>query len=471
MCGENGIAILRYMSKEFPRIESPFRTPEKPVTHSEDKHLLLEAQILQLLEQYAVKANEGMNGYIMRLPSDAIPAHVLLQLREQGFDLPEQDQAMKILKIYSAGEGRYEADMQKKARTILQEHGANKEQYAQVPQVFFTKDIPVTNSSRHRFQELGVALGSDHAEVIGMEFVEGDDLATGLYREVLKRKVQEHGEAFLGLPYSVERMNVRELQEYVSRILDFRRPGGKAVTEAERQHEQRLVNTENTTKLTNYLRRSGFVLDPRIVTQIKNTLELLHEHHFAHRDAHHRNIMVRGSLAKQPNSSEAPQTFLIDFGTATTFEGSYQESAKDLYQDVSTTKGRMNFVDDMLIISQLEELTKSKEQESDERALRYLADLRREFLTRKNSNNPLWKAILIRFENAAKEGYFSPQSVYDAVPERPDRIDNFLCVLLHFKEADYDIRPDAVRTILNRLQTQPITNQNRLNYFRQLVLS
>lgn len=470
MCDKNSIAILGSMSKEFPRVESPFHTPQSSDKDAELKKRFLETRILELIELHSEKTNEGMNGYIMRLRSNNVPVQTLQELREQGVDLPKEDQAMKILKIYSVGEGVHEAEMQQRARAILREKGGDSTQYAQVPDVFFIKEISLTDSSRQRLHERGVALSSDHAEVIGMEFVEGDDLATALYREVLKRKVQEHGETFLGLPHSVEKMNIRELQEYVARILDFRRPGGKAVTEAERQHEQRQVTTENTAKLTSYLRRSGFVLDSRIVSQIKNTLELLHDNQFAHRDAHHRNIMVKGSLTKNALSTETPETFLIDFGTAATFKGTYQESAKDLYQDVSTTKGRMNFVDDMLIVSQLEELTKSKEQESDERGLRYLADLRRDFLTRKNSNNPLWKAVLIRFENAAKEGYFSPQSVFDAVPERPDRIDNFLCVILHFKEAGYDIRPDAVRSILNKLQAQPISNQNRLNYFRYLAL-
>lgn len=455
------------MSREsFP--PGPFHSPE-PKSDAERVEAFVEARILELLEQYAEKTNEGTNGFIMRLRIEAVPSSIRKELRQRGFNFPEEDEAVKILKINSPGEGSREAKMQKLACDIVETHGNDPTKYAQVPKVYFMKELPITSSSKEKFAEQGVRLSGDSAEVIGMEFIEGDDLATALYREALRLKAKElgGGEDVLGLSYSIDRLQIQELQEAIIQQFDFRRPGGKGATEAERAHEQQKLQKENTAKLIGYLRRSHFVLDLRILSQIKNTLEIFHENGFAHRDAHHRNFMVKGSLTARPNSPP-PRTFIVDFGTAETFKGSYASAQRELFHDVATPRGRMNFVDDLEILHQLEELTKSKEQESDERALKYFQGLRDDFARRTKDRNPAWLQFADRCERAIKGGYFNPVSLFDSAPG-PDKVDSFLSVVLHYKEAGEDIRPDGVREVLTKLQKQRVPNLNRLNFFRNFL--
>jgi hypothetical protein len=74
---------------------------------------------------------------------------------------------------------------------------------------------------------------SNESECLSMEFIEGDDLATALYREALKRKVDEIGTDRSGVYQNIDELSFAELEFYIANNFEFSTPGGKGANEAE----------------------------------------------------------------------------------------------------------------------------------------------------------------------------------------------------------------------------------------------
>jgi len=107
-------------------------------------------------------------------------------------------------------------------------------------------------------------------------------------------------------------MSMVDLQEHIADALDFHLPGGKHADPGLLYFEREKVFGENIKKMIGYLAKTDFVLPDTILKRVQNTVDLLHQHNFFHRDLHEKNIMLT-----ERDDGGIDEVFLIDFGLST----------------------------------------------------------------------------------------------------------------------------------------------------------
>lgn len=353
------------------RMSPPIELP--PEEGTEELAAYLDARLEECLERFGHRINEGNNGVIFGLDLKEAPRQTTEALDALGVD-SRKEQAVKILKIYQAGAGQHEYEMQQAAYEAVT--SAENKDLAQIPQAHLYRDLELTSETQEYLSQRAprAALGK-RVEMIVMDLVPGADLATILYREALQRLLPE-------VYPTIDDLRNMDWSEALSQIagrLDFRDPGKKGTTEAEQAFEQGKVAMDNANKLLTHLKKSGFVLHPGILSKIKNTVDLLHNSGLAHRDLHERNIMISGDYEYAPDKP-APDVYLIDFGTATTFSGKYQPGRNDIY---SSPEQEKQFADDDRVarfyqpLSETQEAKKERvQQESANEVERKIAQLK-----------------------------------------------------------------------------------------------
>lgn len=248
----------------------------------------------------ASKVNEGNNGVIFK--------NILEFTKEDpGGKVERKEYAAKMLKIGSFEDLQRERKNQQQAYEILQvalQEVEHPEDYALIPKVDFCELIEVDAELAERLKEQGVFIDDGKVGVMMMDWVNGEDLATHLFKEVLSRENARRQQSGENKIYLGENPLFNQLHATVSQVLDFRRPGGKGTTPAERLVEKEKVEDLNEQSVYRYLKKSGFRLSPQIVLQIENTIKLLRDKGFTLWDNHMRNAMI---------NAESGQAFLIDF--------------------------------------------------------------------------------------------------------------------------------------------------------------
>ncbi|MBI4098765.1 MAG: hypothetical protein HY437_01885 [Candidatus Magasanikbacteria bacterium] len=331
-------------SSETKRSLPPADPPDDERTKTKEIERLLDVHIEELLDRVAFKINEGNNGVIFRVPVFEVPPALKDALRESGVDL-ETDRVFKVLKVYAPGVARREFEMQQRAYLALEQARQGGEQVARIPKPFFARDISVAKTTAEKLRRSGSKIEGNKAGVIMMDFAEGEDLATLLYKEALRRRGYEDS--------LIENMPLDEIMEQVASQLKFNRPGGKGRSEAEREFEKRKIEMENADKLFAFLANAGFKIDAALPTVVERTIRTLHAAGLLWRDGHERNIMIHGSLS----GSEAPTVHIIDFGGSRTFAG---KITPELYQD-ETPFGIHQSRDDLDVVRVLRQFVEKRE--------------------------------------------------------------------------------------------------------------
>lgn len=350
-------------------ITKPTETPEEAL-----ERRIAEGEIETAIFKFAQKFNEGNNGVILRVNLLEIPelAGLKKYLERKGEKI-EGGQAIKILKIYAPGAGRREFEMQRRAFEILAQNPQTG--LAKIPRPLAMFDIHIQEETRVKLHFEGANGVNDRAEIIVMDYIPGSDLATVLYREAIKRD-----ERFVHLRKDLEEMPFEQLQQEVSDVL-FYKARSKARDSAQRSLDEERVMDENAKILYDLLEKRGLVLHPAILDQIEKTMHLFHAHGLCFRDGHHRNFLVVG--VHEATAEETPQVFVIDFGSATSFEGEFSEA---LYQE-----GTRRFYDDLAVVRELRPLTTSREEKRGKETETLL------LITRKNRDrllkHPEWIAF------------------------------------------------------------------------------
>ena len=340
--------------------DKPVTEEKKEPAESEVSEQDCGKQLELLLTERASKINEGNNGiiYKVEIGLDTELAH-LLHLEGEGESV---EKVIKLLKVYHNGQGKEEFEMQKRVYALCEEARSKGEKVARVPEAISMSDLNLSEDAKELLKSEGYEFASGHADIILMDYVEGVDLATYLFQEVVKRHSKlEHlrGEA--------ETMSINDLQIEVPLALGYSKPGGKSHREGERHFEAEKVANENAELLVRFLEKSGFVLDPRIIEQAKGAFDAMHKGGLYHRDAHPRNVMIDPSTL---GTESDPDVFLIDFGTAK--EASPAEDKDEIYND-----GEKRYVPDSYIANLLGRLTKTQEEKDREVILNKLNQARR----------------------------------------------------------------------------------------------
>lgn len=247
--------------------------------------------------------NEGKNGVIFRVGPESVPQQLRHQLHI------ENDQALKILKIYASGKAEREFTAQQMAYDLVESNRESNPDIGYVPKPVDFRKLKIKQNTKDQLnRDMHASISGDEAEVLMMDYVEnGEDLATVLYKWVA-----DHPPA--GKEYITHGGRFDQLQDAVALMLDFNRPSLKG-SEADRKMQERLVANDNAEKLYRHLKRTGFVLNPNVIRQIKATMKLFEDNGLYHNDNHERNFMVEGDY-QSPDSKDV-KVYVIDYGSST----------------------------------------------------------------------------------------------------------------------------------------------------------
>jgi hypothetical protein len=306
-----------------------------------------EEEIENIIETHHSVENMGTKGLILKILKEDLPKEIQEEMEAWDSETDESEStslAIKALKIFNHEDARREYEAQREARNIVQRAQGDKP-LAKVPRISSFHEITVNKKTQDFLNKNGTYIADGKVGLIVMDFIEGMDLATLLYREALKRNTSEERD------YSdeyVDDLPFDQLHWEVSTMLNFSKPGGKSHNEGERIFEEEAVKAENAKALFHWLGTHGFVLPQELLDQIKNTVELFHKNGLFDNDLHERNVIV------QNGDLEHPQAYIIDYGSATRGKKApSDEMAKPIADEA--------------IVNRLAPLTKSPEKKIKER--------------------------------------------------------------------------------------------------------
>lgn len=257
-----------------------------------------------LLEHAPV--NSGTKALIFKVEAAEIPAEVAEKYTTAGSKT--DNAALKVLKVYNRGRGEAEFQAQMHAYQMVEQARLSGQDVAWVPTPLEWQSVRIEDETKKVLNTEGAHLLSNDAELLVMDFVEGEDLATVFYKWIIEHVPADKQY----LVQNVNPSNFEDLQRAVSEILEFIRPGGKGSNEAARVGEERRVTNMNAEKTYRFLKKSGFRLNPRVIAQIKNTFRIFKDNGFYHNDDHERNFMVTGDYS----GDGEVQAYVVDFDKA-----------------------------------------------------------------------------------------------------------------------------------------------------------
>lgn len=234
------------------------------------------------------KVNEGNNAIIFKLE---------LQNPQESAEVKEF--AGKLLKVGNYQELKAEYENQKQAYEILKQailDGRDPSEFAKIPAPYFCESFESDETIREHLKEEGVVVTGDSVGILLMDWIDGEDVATHLFKEALKRKESRYLD-------TIKQDNFNQLHQAVALEFEFAQAGGKATREGDRIYEQNKVESENEAKVFKYLKSSEYKFPAKTVDQIKNTLDLFKSKGLNMWDSHARNIMI----------DNEGQPYLIDF--------------------------------------------------------------------------------------------------------------------------------------------------------------
>lgn len=279
-------------SKFVPEAEAATVDPETNIeTKPEDK---INAEYEHLLRDNS-PIDAGVEGFIYHLKVNEIDPS-LRHLFRSSDSAEENDGAVKVLKVFKPGQVQNEFEWQKRAYDIVQD-ATRKEsvdfiKYAQVPKPIEHRVIKLSEETRSVLESQGAKLPSGEVEIMLMDYIDGNDLQEIFYRWIITHAPEDREYAKV----DPDTANFETMHHAVSGILGFKYSLGE-LTDEEILDRRKKVHSA--------LKRTGFILSPSVVDQIRNTRQLLARNHVHHNDEHERNFMVSGE-----------QVYMIDFSRA-----------------------------------------------------------------------------------------------------------------------------------------------------------
>ncbi len=265
--------------------------------------------ILHLIEYtllHSQKANEGNKGIILEFDLSKISPEDLALLLPEDVEVGPELLAAKVLKIYSPGQMASEARTQERAYEIINEQGEEGLDYAQVPRVYYSGEINLAGSELDGYLESsGVNTVGGKAGIMLMDYIEGEDLATYIYKYLirhdsrfidLRQRLDEDGESF----------DFPSLERRVGGTLGYQDPSSLS-----NPAEQLRVEAANSERLFSALKKNGFTLDKQVIVKLQNSIKLLHDNNIWHNDLHKRNVMFSFD-----DDGQIKETYIVDFGLA-----------------------------------------------------------------------------------------------------------------------------------------------------------
>jgi serine/threonine protein kinase len=286
-------------------------SPEQPASPEN-----LERKVGELLLS-GKQVGEGGKAVVIKispeeLPDDLAPAFEALGTPDASEAGSPESKAVKLFKLYLPNKGAAEYRMHERAYRATREIPEDqREKFARVPTLSKSLELNLDPEMKEEMaRKFGVTFAGERMQLIAMEYVDGEDLATIYYKWILENERRL-------TPEETDGMNFKALYHEVANLLQFE------VLPQEEVRDPRALelaewknNANNTKKLYDYLHKHKFPISATVVAQVENTINLMHRSHIIHGDAFERNIMVEGGAqALRENAANAmKQSYLIDFG-------------------------------------------------------------------------------------------------------------------------------------------------------------
>jgi hypothetical protein len=289
------------------------------------------------------RAGEGGKAVVLKLSPNGISPELHPALEALNVDNDEA-RAVKLLKLYLPNKGAFEYKMHGQAYQSFQDiPESDQNSYARIPALSSSRDVDFDNETKAEIERrFRASIVGDKAQLIVMEYVDGEDLATIFYKWILENERRYASE-------QTDQMDFKELYEEVAKTLNFEMlPDGEIDDPRALELAEWKTSSRNTAKLYDYLHKNHFPLSPEIVSQLEKTLTLLHaKAHITHGDAFERNVMIQGGtqVFRENQPDQRKQSYLIDFGEARDHE--------------------VEGVDDFAIIRRLKKLLASPKEETE----------------------------------------------------------------------------------------------------------
>lgn len=392
------------MSEQLEKEQSkpePQNEPSADFLSAENEKESSFSEILaEIIKQNREVIHEGHSGLILKFKPEQLSLSQKEELERRGVVF-ESDVAVKALKIFDLVSGRKEFEMLKAAHQVLARQKDGQEM-AGVPTPLSFETVEIDSEVREYLRTKGAAL-DDKMAVILMDYIEGEDMATFLYKNVLRLSGQ-YGEDL------INSLTFRQLHTEAGIVLGYQKPGKKGSTEGERYFEEAIVNARNVDKLIKFLKTKGFVLDPKILEKIKRIVEVFHDNDIFHNDLHERNVIIA-------NPYMDPGVFVVDFGSAT---NKLTESTDRTYK----------ISDDYDIIRRLSPLTENAEEEIKKQKEAKFSRL--DELTRRIPTDPETAKLYTKFKDALSKDAAKSLENYFILSLTTDRdLDNFTGIIIN----------------------------------------
>lgn len=261
-------------------------------------------QLIKTYIHFAPKDNEGQQALIFKYDLETNASSISPDDQEGIEKYIGESKSIKVLKVTNKEAAATEFGWHEKAYKLYQEiPDDKKDEYAGIPRPYINHTIEIDDGTKERLNNQNANISSDSASVMVMEWVEGEDLLTKLFRHYLAGRPGYESTANNRL------MNFRSLLIAVSG--DFRTRGMDFNAMQTLEQYQRLFKS---------VTKDREILTVKQQKQIENTLQLLHANQIYHNDLHLRNYLIE---------DETDKVFLIDFGNTTDREQLNDRTIKD----------------------------------------------------------------------------------------------------------------------------------------------
>lgn len=286
------------------------------------------------------RAGEGGKAVVLKLSVSEVRPELRPALDALQIPTSDNDKAIKLFKLSLPGKASWEYTMQQRAYEAVQNIPEDeREKFALVPALSSQYDVSLDDEVKREIgKRFGAAIVGDKTQIIAMEYIDGEDLATIFYKWILEREN-------LYTPEETDGMNFAKLYEEVSTTIGFEILPSEMIDDPRALELAEWKNAaKNTAKLYEYLHKHNFPMPSYLVPQVENTIKLLHQSHITHGDAFERNLMVTGGMKalRSKKTLEGERSYVIDFG-----------ESKD-----HAVEG----VDEFAVVRRLRKLTHSKEE-------------------------------------------------------------------------------------------------------------
>jgi hypothetical protein len=412
-------------------------------------HDIIEEHMVSLLDHYH-RINEGADGVIGLIDM----ADLDDSLKEDFFSRQNKEKpvneklASKMLKVYSkANLAHEEGKIQKDARELLLK---NPIEGVSVPEVYFSDSVSVISETlKNHLKADEVSVDNNEVGVVLMDFIEGEDMMTYIYKEAIKiYKVVNPEEDKKQLDFMPELAEVDQHLKHGD-LFDFKKIENRASLALDLKIgrgslARREARVENTNKLIKFLSDNNFILETEVIDNLSTVTKLFHKNGLYHRDLHERNIMFSFAPDEKVNMIN-----IIDwrYGAVTS---PYNE---DVYEEGGTA-----YPNDDYVIWSYKKITKSKDDFDNEE---FFSKLEKNLKTIKSSpqNKKLYDKLVVScLKEAKSEDDDKLELIKDSVVDFSDRFikegvsfeDNFNLRLSLWKDL-VKMAPELKTEIINYL--------------------